>query len=123
MDAGGLGLALVTMAASAGIQCYNILSEVHDCALGHDHLTWKLRTEKLRLERWIEDWGLNNVNKETELNFDEKVYRYCYMVETLARIVALLADVEGLRSKYGIRASKSGTIQKVRNGVPFWRIY
>lgn len=86
---------------TTGMQCYAIFSDARDFSVDHDSFSWELETERERLIRWEAIWGVGSDGLRQKLDPGDRRYRYA--VGTLARILALFADVDSLGTKYGIR--------------------
>ncbi|KAI5840255.1 hypothetical protein DFP73DRAFT_597678 [Morchella snyderi] len=102
LGAASAAVGLADVLFKTSLQCYDILSETADTSVNHDHFVWQLNTEKHRLIRWENAWGLTN---DLDRNLDPGQYRYA--VGTLARIVSLFTSADDLSTKYGIQASNS----------------
>ena len=119
MDVAGLVLGAVPIAAKVSSQCYKLFGDLSSVALDNNDFRWDLSTEKVRFEKWIQLWGLDDEAARPKFNGKEN-----YVFQTLAAMIALLADVDALHSKYGIQvapehtqASKPpGVEQKVKEG-------
>lgn len=86
---------------TASMQCYTIFSDAKDFSVDHDGFSWELETERERLMRWEAVWGVGSGGLKQKLDPGDRRYRYA--VGTLARILALFADVDNLSAKYGIQ--------------------
>ena len=86
------------------IQCYGIFSDMKDVGEDWDNLCWELKVQKVRLENWVKQWNQieeGNRTSPAKGNCTFPTTQYL-AIETLAKIVALFANIDELQSKYGI---------------------
>ena len=111
----GLGLAVVALAGQlfkASLEGYNLLSTTQSFGRDYADLSHRLDTERLRLEKWGEEWELHNRSR----NIDPSHRDYRFAVATLARISAIFIELLGYSSKYGMNCQgrKRDILRKLR---------
>jgi hypothetical protein len=84
---------------NASMAGYELLEKAKSFGRDYEELSWRLDAEKLALEKWAEAWVRNQSNRS------DRDYRFA--VTTLARILALFAELVEYSSRYGIEGMDS----------------
>ena len=103
MEPAGLALGVVGLTGQlvkVSMEWYDIFTEMSDVGTSHDSALHNLRTETLRLKKWVHAYNTAG------FGLDPNDEHYNYAVGSLARIVNLFERVALLQSKYANETSK-----------------
>jgi hypothetical protein len=102
----GLGIAVVGLADQL-LAGYGLLSTARSFGRDYGDLDFRLRAEKLCLEKWAKAWALDHRGRSDD---DQR-----FAIDALARISTVLAELLEYSSRYGAPDSDCG--RRVRDGV------
>lgn len=97
---------------TASLEGYKILSNAASFGPDYGEFVWRVNQEEQVLLKWADCW-LNSAQQQ----LDASNRSHQHAVATLARIVAVFADIKTFNSKYGLSSSSTAEINRPASAI------